>query len=278
MAEVSQAGDGTPPGAAVRAAGMAQTKEALCVTGLSVSRGSRRIVHGIDLSIRYGEVFAVVGPNGAGKSTLLRAVCGLLPYSGSVSISGTRLDGLSLPERARRLALVPQHTSLRSALPVRSVVLQGRYAHRGGLARWRAQDYQRSEEAMKRVDVARFASRPFTRLSFGEQRRVMLARVLATGARILCFDEPTASLDVAHALRFYELLGQLASEGRCVLVVLHQLSEVLRYSQRALLLHYGRPVAIGASEQVLSGAAVRQVYGVELLAGAGLGYRLVDKP
>ena len=252
--------------------------EVLRVHGLSVSLGKRRVLHDVSVEAPFGEVSAIIGPNGAGKSTLLRAVSGLIAHAGRVDLGHTALAEMDVAERAKLLSFVPQSSQLSAAMAVREVVLQGRYVHRRAFRRARPEDAQAVDEAMRETDVARFSERAFTELSFGEQRRVLIARALATGARTIMLDEPTAALDIEHALRLYRLLRQLAAQGRCIVVVLHDLDHVRSYADRAVLLKEGRVVAAGASRAVLSPAQVRAVYRVDLIEGAGLGFRLPEAP
>lgn len=248
--------------------------DALLVDALSVKLGSRAVLQDIALEAPFGEITAVLGPNGAGKSTLLRAISGLVPHSGRVSLSGVVLSSLEPHERAKLLSFVPQSTLLSAAMPVRDVVMQGRYAHRTGRARHQAEDDEAVALAMEETDVAQFSERAFTQLSFGEQRRVLLARALATGARTILLDEPTAALDIAHSLSLYALLQALAAQGRCIVVVLHNLDDVRHYTNRAVLLKQGRVTASGRSKDVLDARRVRDVYGVDLIEAGGLGFRL----
>jgi iron complex transport system ATP-binding protein len=246
----------------------------LVATGIRVSHGKRQVLHGVDLNARPGEVLAILGPNGAGKSTLLRASCGLLACEGAVQLDGSDVRAMGARERAQRIAFVPQHSALRSALPVRDVVLQGRFAHRGPLAATRDSDREAVESALEKTDTARFAERAFTKLSFGEQRRVLLARGLATGARTLCLDEPTAALDVGHALRLHALLCELARSGYTVVLVLHALEDALKHTDSALLLDRGRAVCAGKTSDVIAEEHVRAVYGVEMQRQKALGFSL----
>ncbi len=248
--------------------------DALLVTDLSVRLGTRPVLHNVALAAPFGQITAILGPNGAGKSTLLRAISGLVTHSGQVSLSGTALSSLAPHERAKLLSFVPQSTLLSAAMPVRDVVMQGRYAHRAGRARVQSDDERAVALAMDETDVAQFSGRVFTQLSFGEQRRVLLARALATGARTILLDEPTAALDIAHSLSLYALLKTLAAQARCIVVVLHNLDDVRHYTDRAVLLKEGRVTAAGASRDVLNAQRVRDVYGVEIIEAGGLGFRL----
>ncbi len=233
------------------------------------------MIRELSFAVDFGEVFAVLGPNGVGKSTLLRGVSGLLPSEGSVTIDGCDLGALSTRERARRLAFVPQTASLMSPLPVREVVAHGRYAHGLGLSRLRKDDLEAVHQALSTTDLEHLQDRPFTTLSQGEKQRVMLARALCTGARILCLDEPTAALDVGHALDLYTLARQLSDRGFAVLMVLHQLADALRFADRALLMSPDHENSLGPVEQVIAPRIVRSVYGVNMRKDAGLEFDLV---
>jgi iron complex transport system ATP-binding protein len=224
--------------------------------------------------LRPGDAHALIGPNGAGKSTLLKALAGIVPYQGELLFDGRSAASLSPRERARLVAYVPQHSALDAPLRVRDVVAQGRYAHRDPWGRPGADDECAITAALQATDAASLAERPFTRLSYGERRLVLLARALASGARILLLDEPTAALDVGHALALLHRLRDLASRGHAVVVALHHLDEVRECCSQVVLLRHGRVFLAGAVEEVVSPGPVREVFGVELMPGARFGYRL----
>lgn len=255
---------------------MADRTTALKLEGVHVNLGAQAILHGVDLTVEHGEVFAVLGPNGAGKSTLLKTAAGLLPCeAGIVELDGRPLAALKREDRARALAYVPQRSALESPLSVRRVVALGRYAFIGGLGGLSAKDRRKIDDAMETADVQHLAARPFTQLSYGERRRVLIARALATGSRLIVLDEPSAALDVSHALDLFSLLRDLAEEGYALLVVLHDLGDVLAHADRALLLDEGRVVTSGPVAEVLSPERVRDVYGVEMIEGGAVGFRRV---
>ncbi len=247
---------------------------ALELRGLSVRLGRREVLKQISLSARFGEVTAILGPNGAGKSTLLRAVSGVIAGEGTILLEGVPAQHIGPRDRAKRVSFVPQQTLLRAAMPVRDVVALGRYAHRDGFARPSAADHAAVEDALRETDTARLADRAFSELSFGEQKRVMIARALSTGARTLLLDEPTASLDVEHALRLFALLRALAAQGRCVITVLHQLDEALNFCDRVALIKAGALLAHGPAREIVTVDRVRTLYGVDMVFGGGLGFTL----
>jgi iron complex transport system ATP-binding protein len=244
---------------------------------LSVVRGKRKLLDRASLTLQGGHTVALIGPNGAGKSTFLKALAGIVPHDGELLLEGRRASLLSPRERARLLAYVPQHSALDAPLRVHDVVAQGRYAHRDLWGRSGADDESAIAAALEATDAAGLAERPFTSLSYGERRLVLLARALATGARILLLDEPTAALDVAHALSLLHRLRDLASRGHAVVVALHHLDEVRECCSQVVLLRQGCVFRAGAVEEVVSPDPVREVFGVELLAGAHFGYRLAGE-
>ncbi len=241
---------------------------------ISVVRGKRKLLDGVWLALEPGQTMALVGPNGAGKSTLLKALAGIVVHQGELFLDRRPATSLSPQERARLLAYVPQHSALDAPLRVHDVVAQGRYAHRDTWGRSSASDESAIAAALAATDALPLADRLFTDLSYGERRMVLLARALATGARILLLDEPTAALDVAHALSLLRRLRDLAARGHAVIVALHHLDEVRECCSSAVLLQNGRVFRAGAVNEVVSAGPVREVFGVDLLPGAHFGYRL----
>jgi len=224
-------------------------------------------LNGVSFALRPGTLAAVVGPNGSGKSTLLQAAAGLLPAGGDVELEGRALPRIAIIDRARRLAWVPQEASFQFAFSVREVVAQGRYM-------W-ADDGSGVDDALTAFDLQNLADRPVTRLSGGERHRVSLARAVATGARLQLWDEPVAQLDVRHALEVLSLARRLATGGAALLIGLHDLRMAHSFD-RVLLLQRGRLVADGRPEQVLSPAAILEVFGVRARFGGSLHLELPD--
>lgn len=252
--------------------------EALHARALAVTLGGRAVLSVPELTVQHGEVLAVLGPNGAGKSTLLRALAGLVRHTGELRVDGRELSRLDVRTRAHCVSFVPQHSQLTTALSVREVVALGRYVHRGALARPTPNDMRAIDEALAEMDVEALSGRAFPDLSTGEQKRVLIARALCTGARILLLDEPSASLDIEHALRLFALLKGLAARGHAVVLVLHQLEHALTLADRALLVRRGCVLAAGPTRDVITPERVRALYGVELVPNAAPAFRLPPEP
>ena len=202
------------PAAACQAA---PVHAALTARGLAhrLPDGGRTLYADLDLELHAGRVTAVVGPNGAGKSTLLRHLAGLAaPQAGRVCLGEHDLRGLPARQRARRLAYLPQRTTLAYDLGVRELVLLGRAPYLPAFGAPAASDRAAVDAALARVDLAALADRTVRSLSGGELQRVMLARMLVGEAGVLVLDEPTAALDIGHALAFLgHLLVVTAGKG-----------------------------------------------------------------
>lgn len=249
----------------------------LAVSGLTVRRGPCAVLADVSFSAAAGQVTALVGPNGAGKSTLLKAVLGLLPAQGAITFAGQDLTALDARARARLVAYVPQRSQLAAALPVRAAVAAARYAHHGWLGAPQPADVAAIDEALAAVDAQSLAGRTFSTLSAGEQQRVLVARALATGAPCVLMDEPTAALDVGHALALLELTRRLAAAGRCIVIVLHHLDDARRVADRIALLHRGRIIAEGPPDAVLVEANLAEAFRVAPVPGGALGFRLLER-
>lgn len=223
-------------------------------------RADAPAVREVSLAAAPGVVTAVVGPNGSGKSTLLRALLGRLQVeSGAITVDGR--DAASLPRRelARRLAVVAQREDPAFPVPVRDYLLLGRLPHAGA---WSdsPDDAAAILRAARTAGVVSLLERGTDALSGGEWQRVRLARALAQETPAVAFDEPTTFLDIGHEMAAFELLAQLAREGRTVLVVSHQLNLVARFARHVVLLHRGRVAAAGAPEEIMRATILEEVY------------------
>ncbi|MFN0123195.1 MAG: ABC transporter ATP-binding protein [Blastocatellia bacterium] len=228
-----------------------------------IQLGGRWIVRGATLRLSGGCLLAVIGPNGSGKSTLLRLLGGLWRATeGIVRLDGANLRETSRREIARRIAWTPQDTHLDFAFTVREVVMMGRRPHLGRFQRESARDIAAVDQAMRRADVTELADRLVTELSGGERQRALIARSLATEAPVILLDEPTANLDIAHALDVLALCRDLAREGRAIALAIHDLNLAARFADEVALLGAGRLLAHGAPAGVMRDDLLRDVFGI----------------
>jgi iron complex transport system ATP-binding protein len=247
----------------------------LNVSNLSVTLSEAKILDDVSWSLSRGELAAITGPNGAGKTTMLKAVLGLLPYEGRIELMGHAVDGLERKERAQRVAWVPQQSRIDVPLVVRDVVMQGRFAHRGLLSGPNREDVGAVDRAIEQVDVGHLEERNFLSLSGGEQRRVLIARALATEAPVLLLDEPTAGLDLPHVLDLFHTLQELQSTGRAIVIVIHEIGWAIRFAQKVLLLCCGQAIADGPPGEVFTDENLREIYGVRKSDIPGISFERV---
>lgn len=243
---------------------MSVAAPSLLVKDLSVTLGGKEILHGdgMSFSLFPGEIAGVLGPNGSGKSTLLRAISGLVRKSGGVVHLGARDAGsMSARERAVACAYVAQSEPFASAYTVLESVLMGRYPHLPRLAPYGAEDRDIALAALARVGLDGFGERRVTELSGGEGARVVIARAIAQASPLLLLDEPTAALDPRHARLIMNLAREVASEGRTVLMALHEVNLALSGADRILFLQKGRLLRDTPSSEV-DGDLLESVYGI----------------
>jgi iron complex transport system ATP-binding protein len=249
---------------------------ALALDDVSISLGGRVIVSGASVSLEKGRFAALIGPNGAGKTTLLKAMAGLLPANGHITLDGAQMASLSRRERAQRVAYLPQGHQVHWPLTARDVVALGRFPH--GLAdpERTTPDHTRAiDAAMARTETTAFADRPIMALSGGERARVMLARVLAVEAPVLLADEPTASLDPRHQITVMNDLRAESRRGALVVAVTHDIALASRLADTIVLMNEGRIVAQGTPAEILTDAVLAEVYGVQVLRQSVDGEHLV---
>jgi iron complex transport system ATP-binding protein len=235
----------------------------LAAQGLSVTLAGRLVLKHVSLALSSGRLVALVGPNGAGKTTLLRALAGLVPSEGAIHVGGATLSSLSLRERARRFAYLPQGHLVHWPLPARDIVALGRYPHGAtDPARLTADDAEAVQRAMRLTDVVEFSERRVTELSGGERSRVALARVLAVEAPVILADEPTNSLDPRHQIDVMKTLRTAADQGGLVMVVTHDLGLAARFADTIVVLSEGRLVSLGVPADALSEQVMAEVFRV----------------
>ncbi len=229
----------------------------LTLTGFGVTRRKSKILHGIDLCVGHGELIGIIGPNGAGKTTLMRAALGLIDAVGHSSLAA-----LSPRARGRAVAWMPQSREIAWPVDVNTLVMLGRTPHLASGQRPNVTDCAAVERAVQRMDLTRLRDRTATRLSGGEQARVLIARALAQETPLLMADEPIAGLDPAHQIATMRTFAALASEGQSVIVSLHDLGLAARHCTRLIVIDKGGIVADGPPQDVLTPDLVRDTFGI----------------
>jgi iron complex transport system ATP-binding protein len=256
---------------------------AIVVHDLQVDLDRTPILREVSCAVGSGSWLALLGPNGSGKTTLLRAIAGLIPYRGTVTLNGpaagtsapggpaagpsasgvpvTDAGSLRPRERARLIAYVPQAPTLPPDMTVTEYVLLGRTPHLSYLAGPGRSDRDAATRAARLLDITRFTERRLDTLSGGERQRVVLARALAQEPRILLLDEPTSALDIGHQQNVLDLVDDLRrSTGVTVVTTLHDLTAAGQYAHELVLLNQGRVEAAGDAATVLTEDRIARVY------------------
>jgi len=229
---------------------------------LTIGYPDRVVGSGLDVSLKTGEVLALLGPNGGGKTTLLKTLLGLLaPKAGHVKLSSKALSQYSMLERARLLAYVPQVHAGTFAFTVETVVLMGRSAHGNLFSRPSNHDRAVTHAALERFGIAHLSQRAYTMISGGERQLVLLARALAQEPQFIILDEPTASLDFGNQGKVLREIRALAASGHGVLFTTHDPNHALRAADRALLLRDGTALSEGPVARVLGQEQLETLYG-----------------
>lgn len=237
------------------------------VRNITIKYGPCEILQDVSFELRTSEIIALLGANGAGKTTLIRALNGTLPVStGEALLDGKALASFSRREIAQAIAVVAQENETKFPVTVLQFVLSGRFA-RGGAFGWETDnDLEIAENALVKCDLANYHGRLMNELSGGERQRVVLARALATEAKILLLDEPTANLDLAHqALMFRLVRGRCRQDEASAIIITHDLNLASEFADRIVLLKAGRIFAIGAPKDVLREENLKEVFDVQVL-------------
>lgn len=238
----------------------------LSLDSVSFRSGDRVLLDAVSFSLAPGQFYGVIGHNGAGKSTLIRLLGGeLLPSSGAVLLDGAAVHAFSAKARARRIASLPQKLPDAADFLVRELVMLGRFPWQGWLQRPSAEDVACVEAAMAQTDVARFADQPVNTLSGGERQRAWLALCLAQQSEVLLLDEPLAALDIVYQVEVLQLVRRLVAErGLTVVMIIHDINLAARFCDVLIALKAGRLCRFAPVGEVMSAAALREVFGVDL--------------
>lgn len=219
----------------------------------------------LDVHIKEGEIVSVIGPNGSGKSTFLRVIARLIkPESGEVMIDGKLIQSMKSLEVAKTLAMLPQIQDHQLDLTVGELVEFGRYPHRGAHGRLSKEDEEIVEWALNVTKLYRYKNRLLQSLSGGERQRAWIAMALAQRPKILLLDEPTTFLDISHQLEVMELVKELnAKFGMTVVMVLHDINQAARYSDRLVVLKNGEVQFDGIPQCVLCREMFQSIFDID---------------
>ena len=231
---------------------------------LSVGYDGRYVIRNVNLTFEPGMIYTIVGKNGSGKSTLLKSCSGLLtPKVGSVLLDGKELSKHSSSQRAQKVSYLSQSTSIPN-ITVERLMAHARFPHLSYPKKLRQEDVSIIYTALGEMKAACFVHSSLRELSGGERQRVYLAMQLAQNTDILLLDEPTTYLDIEYQLSLMELLQKLKAQGKTIIMVLHDLQQTLKYSDRIIAIDAGKEIYTGTPEEILKNGILRKVFHVNV--------------
>ncbi len=225
----------------------------------------KQVLHGVSLKAQANEFIAIIGPNGSGKSTLLNVLSGVVAYdSGTLSIMNADAKSLSVRNRAKYVATVPQRLMQLPQISVQDMVLLGRYAHLSLFGLYSEKDYLIAKNALYEVGADVLQERTLHTLSGGELQRVLLAKALAQETPILLLDELSAGLDLARMIEVFQILDKKRQEGACIITVMHDINLAALYATRIIGFKQGQICFDGAVSEVFNQENLQNLYDTKI--------------
>lgn len=236
---------------------------AITVRNLALGYGDVRVIDDLSLDFPAGAVTALIGPNGCGKSTLLKSLTRIVPpAAGRITIDGAPLEGYNAKALARKVAFLPQVLPVPEGITVRQLVAYGRSPHNDIWGRLGSDDTAAVDAAIRQLEIAELADRQVADLSGGQRQRVWIAMIVAQHTPIVLLDEPTTFLDINHQVELLRFARRLASEGKTVIIVLHDLNQAFRYADHVAIMRSGRLVRAGIPRDVADADLLHDVFSI----------------
>ena len=245
----------------------------LDVKGVSKRFGGLQALSDVGITIRQGQVYGLIGPNGAGKTTFFNVITGLYtPDGGSFELGGAPYEPTAVHEVARQgiartfqnIRLFPEMTALENVMVGRHVRtksgLVGAIFRTAGFKAEEAAITQRAQELLDYVGIGRYAEYRARTLSYGDQRRLEIARALATEPKLIALDEPAAGMNATEKVVLRELIDRIRKDGRTILLIEHDVKLVMGLCDRVTVLDYGKQIAEGTPAEVQKNEKVIEAY------------------
>lgn len=245
----------------------------LKIDGVNKRFGGLQALSNVNIKIVKGQIYGLIGPNGAGKTTFFNVITGLYqPDTGSFQLAGKPYSPSAPHEVAKAgIARTFQNIRLFSEMTALENVMVGRHVRThqgvlGAILRYKAARKEEEEiraramELLEFVGIAKFADRTSRHLSYGDQRRLEIARALATDPQLLALDEPAAGMNATEKLSLRELLVKIKGEGKTILLIEHDVKLMMGLCDRLTVLDYGKPIAEGLPVEIQKNPAVIEAY------------------
>ncbi len=234
----------------------------IAIRDLHCGYDKKEILHGISADIPDAGICCILGENGCGKTTLLRAMSGMLPYSGSITVDGSQISDMKRRDIAKKCSILPQFNYAYFSYTVSETVLQGRYRFvNNGLQTYTKSDMEYVQKCMEELEISDISNETIDTLSGGQLQRVYLARTFAQDTPYIFLDEPANHLDLRHKVALTELLKK---SRRSVVAVFHDIRCALEISDRVIVMQSGKIIYDGEPAGSLEGGFLDEAYSIDV--------------
>lgn len=237
----------------------------ISASNLKIGYDEKVIIDNLSLEINKGEVVSIIGPNGCGKSTLLKTLSRMIkPMKGDVYLEGSKILSLKNKLIAQKVCLLSQHNNAPMDLTVEDLVYFGRIPHKKWFENKNAKDNEIVDWAIENTGLSKYKNTKIGSLSGGERQRAYIAQALCQKPDILLLDEPTTYLDISYQLEVMELIRNINEKfGITIVMVLHELNQASKYSDRLIIMKDGKIVSDGCPLDVVNKDVIKNVYSIE---------------
>ncbi len=231
---------------------------------VSVGYGKQKVIDSVSASFEKGKLTSIIGPNGCGKSTLLKSMVNILPiFDGEILADGVSLEKMSRNDTAKKISYLAQGKNIPD-MTVEQMVLHGRFPYLGYPRRYRKRDKEIARSAMEKVGIGHLSDRPLYTLSGGMRQNAYIAMALAQDTDYILLDEPTTYLDIAHQLELMKILRELASSGKGIVTVMHDLPMAFEFSDEIAVIYDGKKAIQDTPSEISSSSVTETVFGVKV--------------
>ena len=216
------------------------------------------------LTLREGEIHALMGENGAGKSTLLNCLANILePCSGKILVNGDSIHDMSLKKAAQLIGYVPQNHAPVYDYSVRDFIVMGRAPHLGMLEKPSENDYAIVDEVIRELGIEKLADKAYTQISGGERQQALIGRAIAQQPEIIMFDEPTNHLDYGNQLRMVHKIKNLSKKDYTVIMTTHMPDHAMMIGGKTAILGRDGTLKVGKTEEIITEKKLEELYQVK---------------
>ena len=238
------------------------------------------VVKDISLNLNQASNLCILGPNGCGKTTLLKAIAGIIPIRGHISIGGVNIKDMKRHEIAGKIAFMKQISNVYFSYTVFETVLLGRYLYMKNnlFKKPSKEDINYAEESLRAVGMLDLREKQINTLSGGQLQRVFLARTLAQNPSVILLDEPTNHLDLRYQIELIDYLKEWSKEeGHSVIGVFHDINLALELADNILVMDNGKSAGLGSPEDIIRSNVLNKVYDMDIVEYMVDSYRQWDR-